>query len=83
MFFKRYKLSQMTRNGKSLSRFTGHMNIKGDKEFNVSLLQDLSSGTSATVLSSLTDNNRNLIEINAHLKEALVGSYTKITQTMG
>ena len=70
--------------GKSFgkSRLTGHLNMKGEKEYNVSMLTR-DTTTSATVLASLSDNNRTLIEINAQLKEALVGSYTKITQTMG
>ena len=67
------------------SRLTGHLSIKGDKDYQVSSLMSSSAtmSTSATVLSNLSDNNRTLIEINAQLKEALVGSYTKITQTMG
>ena len=63
------------------SRLTGHLNIKGEKEYNVSLMT-VDSSVSATVVSSLSNNNRSLIEINSQLKDALVGSYTKITQTM-
>merc|ERR1712106_793064 len=80
------KMNQHSRSqmGKSFgkSRLTGHLNMKGEKEYNVSMLTR-DTTTSATVLASLSDNNRTLIEINAQLKEALVGSYTKITQTMG